>query len=87
MKVKWTIRSTGRSATPGAMRKDGDPMQFQIENMTCGGCVRGVTRAIQAVDPKAEVDADLATHEVKVTSQAPRDQLMSALAEAGYDAR
>ncbi|WP_336509768.1 heavy-metal-associated domain-containing protein, partial [Stutzerimonas kunmingensis] len=26
---------------------------FHIQNMTCGGCVRGVTRAIQSVDPAA----------------------------------
>ena len=26
-------------------------MQFHIENMTCGGCVRSVTKAIQSVDP------------------------------------
>lgn len=61
-------------------------MQFQIENMTCGGCVRGVTRAIQSVDPLAEVSADLAQHLVDVTSQAPRDQLVNALADAGFTA-
>ncbi len=26
-------------------------MQFHIENMTCGGCARSVTKAIQSVDP------------------------------------
>lgn len=60
-------------------------MQFHIENMTCGGCVRGVTKAIQSVDPKAEVNADLTTHKVEVTSQAPRDQLVAALEGAGFD--
>ena len=30
-------------------------MQFHIENMTCGGCARSVTKAIQSVDPQAEV--------------------------------
>ena len=29
-------------------------MQFHIENMTCGGCVRSVTKAIQSVDPQAD---------------------------------
>ena len=41
-------------------------MQFHIENMTCGGCVRSVTKAIQSVDPGAEVTADPATHKVDV---------------------
>lgn len=60
-------------------------MQFHIENMTCGGCVRGVTRAIQSVDPDAQVAADLSTRKVEVASTAPRDQLVAALANAGFD--
>ena len=59
-------------------------MQFHIENMTCGGCVRGVTKAIRSVDPEAEVNADLATHAVDVTTTAPRAKLALALAGAGY---
>lgn len=59
-------------------------MQFHIETMTCGGCVRGVTRAIQSVDPAATVQADPATHVVEVTTDAPRAALVAALAEAGF---
>lgn len=33
-------------------------MQFHIENMTCGGCVRSLTKEIQSVDPVAQVNAD-----------------------------
>jgi copper chaperone len=60
-------------------------MQFHVENMTCGGCVRGVTRAIQSVDPAAEVAADLATHDVEVKTSAARELLAKALAEAGFE--
>lgn len=59
-------------------------MQFHIQNMTCGGCARSVTKAIQSVDPAAEVKADPATHKVDVTTTAPRDRLAAALAEVGY---
>jgi copper chaperone len=59
-------------------------MQFHIKNMTCGGCARSVTRAIQSVDPEAEVRADPGSHMVEVTSTAPRDQLVAALTEVGY---
>jgi copper chaperone CopZ len=31
-------------------------MEFHVEGMTCGGCARGVTRAIQAVDAHARVN-------------------------------
>lgn len=59
-------------------------MQFHIETMTCGGCARGVTKAIQSVDPLAVVKADPATHWVDVTTTAPREQLAAVLADAGF---
>ena len=59
-------------------------MQFHIQNMTCGGCARSVTKAIQSVDPAAEVKADPASHKVDVTSTAPRERLVAALSEVGY---
>ena len=59
-------------------------MQFHIENMTCGGCVRSVTRAIQSVDPAAEVSADPATHKVDVITTAPRASLAAVLADVCF---
>lgn len=59
-------------------------MQFHIETMTCGGCVRGVTKAIQSVDPSAQISADPATHKVEVVTTAPRDRLAAVLADAGF---
>lgn len=59
-------------------------MQFQIETMTCGGCARGVTKAIQSVDATADVKADPATRTVDVTTTAPRDRLVAVLTEAGF---
>ena len=59
-------------------------MQFHIENMTCGGCARSVTKAIQSVDPAAEVNVDPDARTVDVKSSASRDRLVSALTEVGY---
>lgn len=61
-------------------------MQFHIENMTCGGCARGVTRAIQSVDPGASVQTDPPARKVVVTSNQPRAAFEAALAEAGFPA-
>lgn len=61
-------------------------MQFHIENMTCGGCARSVTKAIQSVDPAAGVETDPATRKVVVTSTRPRTEFEAELAEAGYPA-
>ena len=59
-------------------------MQFHIETMTCGGCARGVTRAIHAVDPVAEVQADPPSRKVEVKTSAPRKALAAALTAAGF---
>lgn len=59
-------------------------MQFHIEDMTCGGCVRGVSAAIRSVDPAAAVKADLDTRQVEVQTSAPRDRLVAAIAAAGF---
>jgi len=62
-------------------------MQFHIEDMTCGGCARGVAKAIQSVDPNATVMADPPTRSVKVVSSASREQLEAALRAAGFPPR
>lgn len=59
-------------------------MQFHIENMTCGGCVRGVTKAIQAVDPNAQIQADPPTRKLELVTTATREQIEAALNEAGF---
>lgn len=58
--------------------------EFQIQNMTCGHCASVVTKAVQAVDPKANLEIDLPTHRVRIESSAPREQLAKSLTEAGY---
>jgi copper chaperone len=59
-------------------------MQFHIETMTCGGCARGVTKAIQGVDADATVTADPPNRSVEVSTTAPRDRIVAALTEAGF---
>ena len=62
-------------------------MKFHIENMTCGGCARSVTKAIQSVDPDAKINADPPERSVEVESSATQGQLESALREAGFPPR
>ena len=59
---------------------------FHIQNMTCGGCVRGVTRAIQSVDPAARVHADVPARRVQVVSDQPRENVEATLPKSGYQA-
>jgi copper chaperone len=59
-------------------------IQFNIPQMSCGHCVKAVTEAVQEVDPQAQVNVDLASKKVEVESQADRQKIVEALAEAGY---
>ena len=59
-------------------------MEFHIENMTCGGCARGVTKAIQSVDAGAQVTADPPKRTVQVVASATRPQIEQALIKAGF---
>jgi copper chaperone len=58
--------------------------RFAIPDMTCGGCVGSVTRAVQALDPAARVAADLESHIVEIDSPVAADALAAAIAEAGF---
>lgn len=62
-------------------------MKFQIDNMTCGGCARSVTKAIHSVDPHAKVDIDLPQKSVKVMSVADESAVAAALEDVGYPPR
>jgi Cu+-exporting ATPase len=61
---------------------------FDVKDMTCGMCVKHVTKAVQAVEPGAEVKVDLATGKVDV-SPTPKDPaaLAKAITDAGYPAQ
>lgn len=59
-------------------------MELNISAMSCGHCVRAVTEAVQQTDPRAKVEVDLGTHRVRIESTAPREAIVAALREAGY---
>ncbi len=59
-------------------------LSFNIPNMTCGHCVRAITQAVLAVDPAAQVQADVPTKRVEVDTTATRDSVVARLVEAGY---
>jgi len=59
--------------------------ELQVEGMSCGGCVRSVTKSVQALDGNATVDVDLAAKKVRVDTQASLDAVQAAISDAGYD--
>ena len=59
-------------------------IEFKVQGMTCGGCVRGVTSALKRDDADAVVDVDLAGKTVAVNSTADAQQLKQAIEKAGF---
>jgi len=57
---------------------------FDIPDMSCGHCVRTITQAVQALDPAAEVQADLTARRLRVTSTIGAMRLSAAITAAGY---
>ncbi|RYC31344.1 copper chaperone [Lichenibacterium minor] len=63
-------------------------LNFKVEKMTCGHCVRAVTEAVHGVDAGAHVDVDLKAGRVAVATEdaGSADRIAAAIRAAGYDA-
>jgi copper chaperone len=52
--------------------------------MACSACAETITKAVQAIDPNASVQADPQTKQVNVESTASDQAVKEAIANAGY---
>jgi copper chaperone len=59
-------------------------VRLNVEGMSCGHCVQAVTRAIKAVDSRAEVQIDLAGKTVEAETSAAASVVSKAIEDAGY---
>jgi copper chaperone len=55
-----------------------------VTGMTCGGCTKAVTRAVQMQDAQATVQVDLATQRVEIESRLDREALITIVTNAGF---
>ncbi|WP_406038451.1 cation transporter [Micromonospora sp. NBC_00898] len=60
---------------------------YQVQGMTCGHCVSSVSAEVGAIPGVSDVQVDLASGQVTVTSESPldTDTVRAAVDEAGYD--
>ncbi|WP_159633514.1 heavy-metal-associated domain-containing protein [Erysipelothrix anatis] len=63
--------------------------EFKVTGMTCGGCVRHVTHAVQDIVGVETVDVDLTSGIAKVKADASVTdaQIIEAINESGYSAQ
>ncbi len=61
-------------------------LRLNIEGMHCGGCAGSVTRAIQTVDPRAQIRIDRAAGTVEADTDIDSPLVLTAIKDAGYSA-
>lgn len=59
-------------------------LEFEVKDMTCAHCVARITKALQAIDPAAEVDVDLSAHRVRLNGALDAASAERAISAAGY---
>lgn len=59
-------------------------LSLKASGMTCGGCINAVTRAIQAEDPQAKVQADLASQTVTLETTLSAVRASQLITDAGF---
>jgi len=59
-------------------------LTLKVSGMTCGGCINAVTRAIQAADPQAKVQADLASQIINLETELSAEQASQLITDAGF---
>jgi copper chaperone len=60
---------------------------FKVDGMTCGHCVAAVKRAVQSVEPGADVSVDLENGTVAVVTEGEPGRFADALRGEGYQVR
>jgi len=61
-----------------------DMLSLKVSGMTCGGCIKAVTKAIQSQDPQAKVEADLVSQMVNLETSLSAVQASQIIADAGF---
>ena len=62
-------------------------VEFEVPDISCSGCVRGVTKALDALEGVEVVNGDADTKNVRVHYRPDKvgvDQIRSAMEEAGF---
>ncbi|MBM7062857.1 heavy-metal-associated domain-containing protein [Pseudomonas sp. UL073] len=57
---------------------------YKVQGMSCGHCVRAITRALQARDAQAVVEVDLGAGEVRVAGALSEEEVLAAIRAEGY---
>ena len=60
---------------------------FNVENMTCGHCVKAITQALTEADADAQVKANVEQKEIAIETTLEVNQIIALLEDEGYSAQ
>ncbi|WP_107928367.1 heavy-metal-associated domain-containing protein [Neisseria animaloris] len=66
-----------------------ETINIKIDGMTCGGCVKSVTKVLEALNGVTKAEVDLASSSAQVTFDPAKVQtaaLIETIEDAGFDA-
>ena len=58
---------------------------YKVGGMTCGGCVRSVTNALERLSPEIEVEVSLENGSARVRGDHSEGTIKQAIEDAGFD--
>lgn len=58
---------------------------YKVEGMTCQGCVRSLTKAVQEALPNVGVEVSLEASELRIEGAHDRAKVTEAVDDAGFD--
>ena len=61
-----------------------EAVSYRVTGMTCGGCVRAVTKAVNAASPSAKIEVDLGDGIVKIAGGPSEAVVQTAIEKAGF---
>ncbi len=59
-------------------------LQLTIPDMACAACAETITKAVNSLDPTAQVEANLQTKQVRIETQALPETVKATISAAGY---
>ena len=60
-------------------------LMMKVQGMSCGHCVRAITKVLVELDNTAKVQIDIAAQTVRFDGEADQEEVVLAIQDAGYD--
>ena len=60
-------------------------LKMKVNGMSCGHCVRAITKVLIELDNTAKIQIDLAAQTVRFDGEADQEEVVLAIQDAGYD--